>query len=246
MKKFIALLFITQSAFAQKQVSTFEQTWVGYISQFRLAGKWSITADAHLRTKDKFLKDFSASVARAGFIYHLNDQVNLAAGYAYFHYYPADDHAAVAQPEHRPWQQIQWTIKYPRIRLQQRVRLEQRFRHKIKDEDELAPGYHFNYRARYQIMLAAPLSNHGFAARTFSIYGGEEVLLNFGKQIVFNTLDHNRVHLGLTYHVDEDDNLQIGYLNIFQQQSSGNRYRMVHVARIYYHHMIDLRKKKTQ
>ncbi len=244
MKKIIIALLLSHTATAQKQVTTLEQTWFGYISQFRIADKWSVTADTHLRTKNNFLHDLSASVLRGGIIYHLNNATNLTAGYAYFHYYPADAHAAIAQPEHRPWQQIQWYTQYTRLRLQQRVRLEERFRRKIKDEDELAEGYSFNYRARYQIMLSAPLSKRAFDARTFSIYGGEELLLNFGKQIVYNMLDHNRLHAGITYHVNKRDNLQLGYLNIFQQQSSGVKYRMVHVARIYYYHQIDLRKRK--
>ncbi len=69
------------------------------------------------------------------------------------------------------------------------------------------------------------------------------LLLNFGKQIVYNSLDHNRLHAGITYHITGDDNLQLGYLNIFQQQSSGAKYRMVHIIRIYFNHQIDLRKK---
>jgi hypothetical protein len=123
------------------------------------------------------------------------------------------------------------------------VRLEERFRHKIKDENELAPGYKFNYRARYQLMAFFPLSKKGFAPRTLAIYGGEEVLLNFGKEIIFNTLDHNRLHAGIVYHINKDDHLHIGYLNIFQQQSSGNRYRMVHVLRIFFNQQFDFRKK---
>lgn len=230
---------------AQKSVTTYEQTWLGFIHQLRVSDKWTITADVHLRSKDDFFDSLSAGVARAGAIYHLSDAAQFAAGYAYFHYYPADEHSEIAQPEHRPWQQVLWVNNYPRMRLQQRVRLEERFRRKIKDRDELAGGYNFNYRARYQLLLSLPFSKNAFKAKTISVYLGNEILLNFGRQITYNTLDHNRVHAGLTYHVDADDQLQIGYLNIFQQQSSGGRYRMLHVARIFYHHAIDLRKKRA-
>jgi hypothetical protein len=244
MKKIIiASFFISQISIAQKQIITQEQTWFGYISQFRIADKWSVTADTHLRTKNNFHQDLSTGVLRAGIIYHLNDAVHLAAGHAFFNAFPADGHAKTSRPEHRPWQQVQWLTRYSKLRLQQRLRLEERFRRKVKDEDELDNGYNFNYRARYQIMLSYPLSKQPFYARTLSLYGGQELLLNFGKQIVYNALDHNRLHLGLTYHFNKDDNLQLGYLNIFQQQSSGVRYRMVHVARIYFHHQFDLRKR---
>lgn len=218
-----------------------EQVWVGYISQLRLSKHWSVTTDAHIRTKEKFFTKFSTGVLRTGLIYHLNETLNLSAGYAYFHYYPADDHQHVSQPEHRPYQQVLWNTNYSRLRLQQRLRLEERFRKKIKNDFELAEGYNFNFRARYQLLLSYPLSKTSF--NKFSLYGGDEVLLNFGKRIVYNTLDHNRIHLGITYHPDKDDQLQVGYLYIFQQQSGGFKYRNIHVARIYYTHAIDLRKK---
>jgi len=244
MKRTLVLIILfSQTAFAQKGVATLEQTWLGYIGQFRLADKWSITADAHMRSRENFVNSLSAGVLRAGLIYHLSEVAHLAGGYAYFHYYPADDHSGVAQPEHRPWQQVQWVTNYTSFRLQQRIRLEERFRHKLKDENELAPGYKFNFRARYQLMGFLPLSKTHFGTHTFSLYGGEEVLLNFGKEIIYNSFDHNRLHVGIVYHINKDDNLHLGYLNIFQQQSIGNRYRMVHVLRIYYNHGIDLRRK---
>ena len=243
---FVIICFIANTAIAQKRVNTYEQTWVGYIHQLRLSDKWGVTADVHLRSKDNFLDSLSTGVIRAGLLYHLSNDAHLAAGYAYFNYFPADDHAEISQPEHRPWQQVQWSTRFDEMRLQQRLRLEERFRKKIKDHDELADGYSFNYRARYQLFLFVPLSKKAFAAKTFSIYGGDEVLLNFGKQVTYNTFDHNRIHFGFTYHADNDDQLQLGYLNIFQQQGSGNRYRMVHVARIYYHHNIDLRNRRKK
>jgi hypothetical protein len=241
----VSVLPCLSPLYAQKRVVTQQQVWMGYNSQLQLSNKWSITADAHLRTKEHFFTNFSTSVLRAGLIYHVSENINLAAGYAYFHYYPADDHPGIAQPEHRPWQQVQWTNKYPKLRLQQRIRLEERFRRKIKDADELAEGYNFNYRLRFQGMVSFPLSKKAFSANTFALYTGDEVLLNFGKQIIYNTLDHNRLHLGFTYHLKKGNSLQAGYMNIFQQQSSGNRYRAVHVARIYFHHTIDLRRQKS-
>lgn len=238
----IILLLYSSCLYAQKQVRSQAQVWLGYINQTRLNQKWSATADVHLRTKEHLVEDFSTSVLRGGLIYHLNEIVNFSAGYAYFRYYPADDHKFVSQPEHRPYQQVLWQTNAAKFRLQQRIRLEERFRKQIKNDYELGDDYNFNFRARYQLLLFYPLKRNANSTR-FSLYGGEEILLNFGKRIVYNTLDHNRIHLGLIYHPDKDDQLQIGYLNIFQQQSSGNRYRAAHVVRLYYTHALNLRKK---
>lgn len=245
MKKVFLLLWMISWAAesgAQKQITTQSQIWVGYINQIRLNKKWSVTADAHLRTRDHLVSGLSTSVLRAGIIYHLNETVNLSAGYAFFNYYPADDHKHVAQPERRPYQQVQWQTATSRLRFQQRIRLEERFRRKIINDYELEDSYNFNFRARCQLLLFYPLKAKS-SVNHFSLYGGDEVLLNFGKRIIYNTLDHNRIHLGVIYHPDKDDQLQVGYLNIFQQQSSGNRYKTIHVIRIYYTHALDLRKK---
>lgn len=35
-----------------------------------------------------------------------------------------------------------------------------------------------------------------------------------------------------------------GYMNFFQQLSTGNQYRSIHTARVFYFHNMDLRKKE--
>ena len=56
-----------------------------------------------------------------------------------------DGHTKVTQPEHRPWQQIQWHTKYGQNRTMQWFRLEERFRRKIQNDSTLADGYDFNF-----------------------------------------------------------------------------------------------------
>jgi len=247
MKKIIAWISVAvvkcTAIYAQKQVTHLQQIWPGYVNQTRISDHWGLWLDFHLRTKDDFFKDFSTGIARAGITYHVNDRIRLSTGYAYAHFFPADDHSGVAQPEHRPWQQLYWQTPGKRLRIMNYVRLEERFRRKIKNSEELADGYQFNYRARYNTMLFIPLGKVPFAPNTLSVSLNDEILLNFGKEITYNTFDQNRLLTGFAYHTNERDYLQFGYMNLFQQQASGNRYRMLHVARIYYYHNLDLRKK---
>jgi hypothetical protein len=120
-----------------------------------------------------------------------------------------------------------------------------RYRHKIKDNDELADGYNFNWRARYNFLLQAPLSKKGIVPHTFSFIINDEVHLNFGEKVVYNTFDQNRFFIGLSYQTNNSDQLQFGYMNVFQQLSTGNQYRSINAARIFYFHNLDLRKKKS-
>lgn len=199
--------------------------------------------DLHLRTKEDFFDNFSQSIFRPGITYYLNDATKLTAGYAYVSHYPADNHKDVTQPEHRPWQQIQWHNQYAKIRTMQWFRLEERFRRKILNDSQVASGYNFNYRVRYNFFLQAPLSKKGFQPHTVTFVVNDEVHVNFGKQIVYNYFDQNRFFVGFAYQTNKTDQLQAGYMNLFQQLPAGNQYRLINAARIFYFHNLDLRRK---
>jgi len=242
---FIFFCFLLhQNSFSQtKQTESIQQTWFGYFNQTRFSNKWGGWVDLHLRTKEDFFSDVSQTIIRLGLTYYIKDDTKLTAGYAYVSHYPADNHKNVTMPEHRPWQQIQWHTRTSKMRLMQWVRLEERFRRKILNDDELAEGYNFNFRVRYNFFSMVPLSKKNFQPKTLSFVVNDEVHINFGKQIVYNYFDQNRFFVGFAYHVNKHDNVQLGYMNVFQQLASGNRYRSNHVARLYYFHNLDLRKK---
>jgi Protein of unknown function (DUF2490) len=239
----LVMLLSSHSIMAQSKVTTdVRQIWTGYFNQTRLTDKWGLWADVHLRTKDNYFNNLSQGIVRLGLTYYLNDDAKLTAGYAYINHFPADNHKNISQPEHRPWQQIQWHTKYPKLKLMQWFRLEERYRRKIKNNDELADGYNFNVRLRYNILSQFPLSKKRFQPNTFSFVLSNEVFVNFGKQIVYNVYDQNRFFAGFHYHVNKHDNLQFGYMNIYQQLAAGNQYRSTHAVRVFYFHQLDLRK----
>ena len=226
-----------------KQTGTVQQAWFAYFNQTRFSNKWGTWTDIHLRTKEDFVSGISQSILRLGLTYYLNDDTKLTAGYAYVSHYPAEGHENVTVPEHRPWQQLQWHSRYSKLRLMQWFRLEERFRRKVQNDDELAEGYNFNFRVRYNFFSMFPLSKKRFQPKTLSFVVNDEVHINFGKEIVYNYFDQNRFFLGFAYHVNKHDNLQFGYMNVFQQLAAGNKYRSNHVARVFYFHNLDLRTK---
>jgi hypothetical protein len=241
-----AASFIVQFAIAQtKSTTSANQVWLAYSNQTRFSNKWGVWGDFHLRTREDFFTKLSTSIVRVGLTYYLNDDAKLTTGYAYVNSFPGDNHKNISQPEHRPWQQIQWHTKYPKLRLMQWFRLEERFRRKILNDDQLAEGYNFNYRIRYNILSQFPLSKKRFQPGTFSFVLNDEVHINFGKEIVNNYFDQNRFFLGFAYHINKSDNVQFGYMNFFQQLAAGNRYKSNHVARIFYFHNLDLRHPKN-
>jgi len=241
---FGSLLCARFSIAQTKQITTDDQVWVGYVNQTRLTDKWGILGDANLRTKRDFFTNFYHAIARAGVMYYLNDATRVAAGYAYVNNFPDIGHKDVSQPEHRPWQQIQWQTTAGKKSIAQRFRLEERFRRKVLNDSTLAPGYVFNFRARYQFSMQFPLSWKGIAPHTFSILANDEVMINFGKTIVYNYFDQNRFFVGLAYQTDANSHIQAGYMNVFQQLSSGYQARYSNIIRLFYYHNIDTRRKK--
>jgi len=226
-----------------KQIESAQQVWLGYFNQSRFSTKWGLWVDAHLRTKDDFFTNFSQAIGRIGLTYYLTDDAKITAGYAYVNHFPSENHENISRPEHRLWQQIQWHNRYTKLRLMQWFRLEERWRRKILNDDALAAGYNFNYRFRYNFFSQFPLSKKRFQANTLSFVVNDEVYINFGEQIVNNYFDQNRFFLGFAYHVNKHDNIQLGYMNVFQQLAGGNRYWSIHVARLFYFHNLDLRRK---
>src|SRR5882724_2261442 len=238
----LCLMTMFNSSFCQqKQTQSINRVWLGYFNQTRFSNNWGLWTDLHLRTKEDFFTNFSQSILRFGLTYYLNDDTKFTAGYAYVSIYPGDNHKNITQPEHRPWQQIQWHTKYPKLRLMQWLRLEERFRRKILNDDALTSGYNFNFRLRYNFFSMFPLSKKRFQPNTFSFVVNDEVHINFGKQVVYNYFDQNRFFLGFAYHVNKHDNLQLGYMNLFQQLAAGNKYKSINAGRVFYFHNLDLR-----
>jgi Protein of unknown function (DUF2490) len=235
----------SSTGYAQKQTQTVNQVWTAYFNQTRISEKWGTWADIHLRTKEDFFTNFSQGIVRLGLTYYLTDDAKITTGYAFVNHFPADNHKNISQPEHRPWQQVQWHNRYTKIRLMQWFRLEERWRRKIAADGTLAQGNNFNFRIRYNFFSLIPLSKKRFQPKTLSFVVNDELHVNFGRQIVNNYFDQNRFFLGFNFHVNKHDNLQLGYMNLFQQLAAGNQYRSLHVARIFYFHNLDLRKSTT-
>ncbi len=249
MKKQVLLMAciaaLNSTAFAQtKNITTVQQVWTGYFNQSRFSNKWGAWVDLQLRTKEDFFTNFSQALYRGGVTYYLNDATKLTVGHAYINHYPSDNHKKISQPEHRPWQQIQWHTTYSKIRTMQWLRLEERYRRRILNDSTLGEGSSFNFRLRYNFLLQVPLTKEKIKAGDFSFIVNDEVHINFGKQVFNNTFDQNRFFVGFAYHLNSSDNLQFGYLNVWQQLGGVSTYRSIHAARVFYFHNIDWRKGK--
>jgi hypothetical protein len=233
---FWLLILFTQGAIAQKTFVQEEQTWFGMFNQIRLSERWGIWHDSHFRLKNDYVNDPSQFLIRVGPMFYLHNDLRVTVAYSFINHFPEDNHKNISVPEHRPFQQVQWFTRQGPTRLMQWVRLEERFRRNIKNDDELADGYNFNWRIRYNFALFIPLSKKGLEPKSLQFLINDEIMVNFGKNIVYNYFDQNRLFGGFVYQITKESNIQLGYMNIFQQQAAGNKYKNQHTIRLFYFH----------
>ena len=235
------LLLVGGQAFSQeKEFETREQTWFAYFNQTRLTNKSGLWVDLHLRLTNDFVKDVGITIARAGYTYYLTDQTRLTAGYAY-----VTQHGTNGAPdinEHRPWQQIQWFEKKSWYSLVQYIRLEERFREQVSN-GEVLDDYLFSFRIRYNIAMTIPLKGKQVVPKTPFVFVNDELHINFGKEIVYNYFDQNRLFAGVGYQFTPQLNAHLGYLYVFQQLPEGNRYININAIRLFIFHNLDFRKR---
>lgn len=224
---------------AQKTYVREQQTWLGVFNQTRFSQHWGSWTDLHLRLHDHYVQDLFQTMARVGLTYYLTDDVRLTGGYAYVHHFP-DGARTVGQAEHRPWQQVQWFTRFSKARLMQWVRLEERFRRTIRN-NERTSEFDFNYRTRYNLALFLPLTRRGFEPGGLQFLVNDELMVNFGKEVRYNYFDQNRLFAGLVYQVNKHGQLHAGYMHLFQQLPAGSTYRTQHTIRLFYFHNFDLR-----
>lgn len=244
----IAVLLLSYPVSAQttRIAQDEEQTWTGYFNQARLTDKWGIWLDVHFRSTDHFIKEPSKAIGRLGVVYYLNDDLKFTNAYGFINHFPEEGHANISQPEHRIWHQLQLHTKYGKIRTMQWIRLEERFRQKIKNDNELAEGYRFDERLRYNFLLNIPLNKKGIVPKSFSAILNDEVMINLSKNNVYNIFDQNRFFVGLAYNFNAHSNLQVGYMNVYQQLAAGNKYKNINAIRLFFFQNFDLRKKKDK
>lgn len=217
------------------------QSWLGVVQQVRLSNRWGLLADAQYRTVRHWTKGDNFLLSRLGAAWYGANQLQLSGGYAFQHLFAQN--GIRPRKEHRLWQQVQWTNNWSRARLQQRLRLEERWREQLATRVQKEKAFQYLWRASMQLQLAYPLSKKATGPGAASLVLAEEALFNLGKAVVYNPFDQNRISAGLQVQVGNQDQVQATYMRIYQQLAAGSLYRQIQCVRIFYTHTIDLRQK---
>jgi hypothetical protein len=236
--KFILILSVAFSLLRSQenswQVKHTDQVWIGYFNTTILNGKWTVNTDVQYRTKE-WMSHSSQALVRTGLNYKCNDKFNVSAGAAHFRFYVND---LVTKGEWRTWEEIGINDEFRKLKITHRFRLEQRFNQKT-DKDHPINSYGFSWRFRYKLELQYPVLKLP-KGRSVFFTAGNEIMINAGKEIVYNYFDQNRASLGLLIGFGRNFSLQPQYISIWQQEANGKIINRINVIRLNLIHRIKL------
>lgn len=239
-----SLTCIVPNLFAQtgKQVEQYQQIWYVYQNTLQLNKKWGIVSELQER---HFISPTAQhqSILRFQAVYILGSGWEGGPGIAFPLSAQNDPNITprLNVPELRPFLGLTLKQKTPIGTVSHRYKAEARFFHNIAN-GELTNGYTFgNFRIRYQLGIEIPLIKSTQKQRELlSLKISDEVHINLGKKIVHNVFDQNRLYIGFIYKILPDLSVEAGYLNWFQQKTSGEDFYKRHVLRLGMAHKISL------
>ena len=224
-------LFLLGQTLPKKEINHQTQTWVSLNNNLKLNENWSLLADFHVRRND-FINLDNFYFVRSGLAYSPNSKVLFATGYAHMWLAPSKPEWSVFSNENRIYQQAQYVSKMGEISFLQRIRNEQRWQEVIVN-DTKRDNLRFTNRMRYLVSLNFPLSKKKSSP---SLVIADEVLIHFGKEIIYNTLDQNRIFIGIKQSINSNLSFDFGYMNVYQQKYSGYQYDSNHTLRLFFYY----------
>jgi len=241
----IITLFLTISipSFAQtstqKNVQTNYQVWISANTVSKVSKNWAALADFHIR-RNEFLNEPGFYFIRFGAQYWLKDNITAALGYAHMWNAPEFEGWKTFSNENRIYQQLQFSHKLNKTSLLFRLRNEQR-KIQIMQADTFSGTYRNTDRVRILVSVNFPVFRKSNAPELLI---ANEVLMNFGKDVIYNTFDQNRTTIALKGKINRRWSYDAGYMLVFQQKPAGTDYLVNHTLRLFFYGFLDFRKSK--
>lgn len=238
----VLVTLIPLLAFAQSEKEINEQTqfWGSVNSTTRITDLFGVVADFHIRRND-FMADSSFYFIRFGSNFWLSDRFTITFGYAHMWKAPAHEGWHTWTNENRIYQQFQYSSKLGKVSILNRFRNEQRWQDEVSN-DVLTGERSLSDRVRYLVSFTIPVSKN--PAMPMPVLS-DEILLQFGKDIVENTFDQNRFFTGIKKSFNREWSFDFGYMLVFQQKSTGYQYDLNHTVRLFFYFTPDFRKTKS-
>lgn len=226
----------TENVCAQQEVITQNQIWLGYMTTVQVSKKYLLWNDIQFVPSALFL-------LRTGLTKDMK-LFNVTGGYAYGRLAVSSSNTNLDRIEHRPWAQAQGAYTLPKeIVLIPRLRYDARFRQDVTN-GKLIDSYSFVNRIRFMLTVRKFLTANETSIGKPFISLSEELLLNFGKNVISNHFDQNRISLMVgTKH--KNIQIQIGYMNRFVKTGT-EQFLQYHTLVIWFTHRFGVNHLKTE
>ncbi len=234
------LLFTANKVNAQKTVTNQSLYWMRYYNQLNFNNKFTW----HNEFEDRrFFKNNIQHhiIIHSRLHYKIYHNADFAVGITYSLQSPQDPEAIqkLVIPEVRPEQEINFSQQTSkRFSFMQRFRIDERFIHNNNGKN-LIKGYGFNFRFRYKFQINYWLNRKISKFKTvFKI--ADEIMINTGKNIIYNQFDQNRIYAGVEHEINKNLSLEFGYLRWYQQKSTGYQFYNREIIRLTLYHKIKI------
>lgn len=241
--KYSFLIFaflIGSQLFGQTNITHQSLYWTRYYNQLSLNSKLTWHNEVDMR---RFMDNnrLHHVIAHSHIHYKITPNFDIAAGITYSRQSPqfSDVTSTLFIPEIRTFQEItQSQTLGKRVTLSHRFRLDERFIRK-NNGIELLEGSDFNFRFRYRPQLVINLSKLESKTQT-NLKIADELMVNFGGEIVYNHFDQNRVYIALEKVLSKNFSVEMGYLHWYQQRASGKDFFDRNIMRLTILHKMKL------
>jgi len=214
-----AAFFAFTLSFSQ---NTFIKTY-GQIGWFNTFGTVNINKKTGLHVeyqwrRSNYIKDWQQSLLRVGYNYQMHPSILLRAGYAWI-----ETFAYGTIPinvfgkdftEHRLFEMAQFSHQAGHLAFTHRLMLEQRFVGRYSQSNLIKEDqFPLLHRARYMMRLQVPLGTDKTKNKTPYVALFDEVFIGFGKHVIYNVFDQNRIGVMIGYKYNQALRFEAGYLN---------------------------------
>jgi hypothetical protein len=233
------LVGITSAQLPPRQVNQQAQFWTSINSTTKFNDRWGLVADAHIR-RNNFIQDPSFYFLRAGLQYQVLPNFNLTVGYGHMWIAPSRSDWQNFSNENRLYQQAILVNKVGNVNLVSRIRNEQRWQQIIVN-DKPSGRWRFTNRIRYLLSATIPVSKNKWVPQ---LVLSNELLVHFGKPVLYNAFDQNRIFIGIKQQMSKDWSFDFGYMMVYQQKFTGFQYDMNHTTRLFFYYTPKWKKGK--
>lgn len=244
-KPYILLLWLillsSTISYAQKLEKTISNStglWLGSYTKYRVTDKWFYYGEYHYRRRNDFIKNMAQIYLRFGATYRPNKNMELTSGIVTPIYWAPDQEAPNIDKrvmQYRFWEQMLFVQYFERLKLYHQIRTEQRWK---RDYEKESP-FTLTQRFRYKISTYIPLNDHHIVPGTLFASLYNEIFIQAGKSITYNHLEDNRLFLGAGYVLNENMQVQVGYMLTYRHKGSPYDYEFRHIPRVSFYHSMD-------